>query len=215
MKYSITFWPPPNWQREGSLNPKFLAAVGAVAFFLVMLGVVGGLKADLAMAESERSSLEFKLDDIAPDVEEVRRQRGCTRFWEGALEAVEGITGNRILWSRQLEALARTIPESMVLSRINAQSSSETLPQDADSSKLERTGTRYNLQLEGEVQHARASSIIGQFSDEAQEAPGFAGLIEKIELSRESPLDFKKGPGKEFSLTVIYQIIDWEKVDNP
>lgn len=215
MRYSITFWQAPNWQREGSLNPKFLAVVGVIAFLLIALGVFGGMKADLAAAESERANYEFRLEQISADVKEIRRQRGCIQIWEEALEAVEGVTRNRILWSRQLETLGRTIPESMILSQFRAQTSSARLPQEESNSEEERYGTRYKLQLEGRVQHARASSVIGRFSAEAQITPGFAELIEKIELSRENPLDSDLGPGKEFSLTALYRIIDWEKGETP
>lgn len=197
------------------MNPNFLIASGAAVVVLVALGILGGLKADLEASRFELSKYEHQIDENKAEVEEIRRQRGCIRFWEEVLEAIEAVHRNRIVWSRQLETLALSVPEEMTLSVLSVRSADIPLPPDSGNSEVQRFGTRYEVRFQGWVEDARASSIIRRFSQGATEVPGFEGLLDGVELSSENPLGRGRGAGKEFVLTALYRTIDWQKGENP
>ncbi len=197
------------------MNPNFLIASGVAVVVLIALGVLGGLKADLESSRFELSKYEHRIDQDKPEVDEIRRQRACIRFWEEVLEAVEAVHRNRIVWSRQLETLALSVPEKMTLSVLSVRNVDIPLPPTSGNSNVQRFGTRYEVRFQGWVEDASASSIIRRFSQGATEVPGFAGLLEGVELSSENPLGRGRGAGKEFVLTALYRTIDWQKGENP
>lgn len=211
MRYAITFWTQPDWQKESSVNPNFLIGAGAVAVLLIALGILGSLMAELESTRTELSRTEHKLEQSKGDVEEIRRQRACTRFWREALNTMNGIHRNRILWSRQLETLAFSVPESMTLAVLSVRALDDLVPTDNPDDTVRWYGTRYEVRFQGRVEDERASAIIRRFSQELPTVPGFRGLVEGVELSSESPLRQEVGPGKEFVLTSTYRLIDWRE----
>lgn len=194
------------------MNPNFIIASSIAVVVLIALGVLGGLKADLETSRFELSKYEHLIEQNKGEVKEIRRQRACVRFWGDTLTAVKNVHRNRILWSCQLEALALSVPDEMVLSILGVRTVDAALPQPAgEETRGQRFGTRYEVRFQGRVEDRRASSIIRSFSQQAPEVPGFAGRLEGIELSSESPLLGEAGPGKEFVLTALYKVIDWQK----
>lgn len=213
MRYDVSFWQSPDWQRESSMNPTFLVFIGLVGLTLVVLAVVGGLKSKLQAVKTEMTRLEIKGDESAGAIAEIQRQKACIRRWSEALKSLENINRNRLLWSRQLESFALSIPEDMRLSVLTIRNVEVPLEPEEGSTAgkaATRYGTQYEMAFQGQVLGEQAGAIIRAFSRDIREAPGLGMYLERIRLSGETPLGDQEVAGKSFVLNGWYRPLDWQ-----
>lgn len=215
MRYVITFWAPPNWQRESSINPNFLVGIAALAFLLLGVAILAILNTNLENQIGKQLKLERALEEDETAVSEVRRQLACLRFWKHATTRLETFHKQRILWSRQLETLALTVPETMTLTMLSSRGTQQPLPARGESQRIIYFGLQYMVRFQGEVIGEDAGAIIRHFSQQFASVPGFKGVLEKVELREQVPLSNETIPGKQFRLRAWYRTIDWRGEGRP
>ncbi len=119
MEYNINFWHPPNWQRESSINPKFVMVVIISIFLILSFSLYSIIENQRNSSAKELAILQEQVEQLKPQVEHLEHLKRETDRWTGMLNKLNEKSKHRIFWSRQLEALQQLTPDSITLGNLN------------------------------------------------------------------------------------------------
>ena len=215
MEYDLSFWELPDWRRESSVNPKFLAVAGACMVLLVLLGLASWAWRSVEAQKKLRKTMESDIKKIAGAANRVKLLRSRTMKWDGILKKLDGKARARIVWCKQLAALQSVIPESVTLERLQLSSQPvEVSEQPKDPKKKPRKVKMLEWRLILTV-IARGDSI-GQVSEELPGRlathPDITPILETAELrGKVIPVPAKAGQtaGKKFTIECKYKPVRW------
>ncbi len=224
MRYDLNFWPEVDWKREGSLDPRFVVGV---AFCLVLLGVAGFWSVRhraYQNAVAQLAELQAKNEKIDKAAQEVTRQQQCVEYWKNILGRVDGKTSIRMPISRQLAAVAASMPDSLVLTSLSFRSQysrldiNKVLNGTAGAKEKLATFLQYDCRIEGMAYGEQAETTVSklsrtlQWEDKTGEiAPWLAtAQLTKIEAGDQGAPDGRVQPAsRRFALSLQYKPLDW------
>lgn len=122
MQYDLSFWNLPDWERESSIDPKFLAGIAAALLLLLMLATFSWSLRGLQSRRVELGTVTAQNRKVIDKAAEVQRQMACTRRWEELLGQLDSKGRTRVVWCRQLASLTGLVPDSMVLHEVTLRS---------------------------------------------------------------------------------------------
>ena len=228
MRYDLNFWPELDWRRESSIDPRFLAAVGASAVMLAVFAAWSFLYSSLQAARNERARTIAANEKIKGIAVEVTRKNEMIRYWQGIEARLQRKPKVRMPWSRQLAALTEVVPDSVIISSVTVRSNPVKVDvPDVISPKpgvaaapaarrlpgRAKTGLRlqYDLTLTGAAVGDSADDVVSRFSREIPQHSEIGPWLESVELTSLQPdmNAFAHQPGKKFSIVCRYKPLDW------
>jgi Tfp pilus assembly protein PilN len=223
MRYDLNFWPEVDWKREGSLDPRFLMAV---VLCLLLMGIGGFWSIryhEVQVQISQLAELKGKNERIVKDAQEVTRQKECLDYWNGILGRVNGRTAMRMPLSRQLAAVAASIPDSVVLTSLSFHSqylrldSNKLLTGTAGAKEKPATFLQYDCRIDGMAYGDQAEATVTrlsrslQWEDKTGEiAPWLSSAqLAKIEAVESTAEGRPQAASRRFALSLQYKPLDW------
>ena len=214
MHHDLNFWSEPNWRRESTINPVFLMviifglfAVAGFAVTTVVLSGRGAVKEQLAELQAQNAEIEQK-------AEVLRRYQTRMKTWQEYIALLEHLRAQRVLWSRQLEALQALVPETMTLRTLNLKGDRLTVELEEDEpppkGKKKEPKTqmqmRYVLNISGIAEGARAQEIITEFSRQLSRDPVISRRLQSRELKNISGNVSREGKSVHtFTIVCTYE----------
>ncbi len=230
--YDVSFWEPPDWRKESSFDPLFLAVVGASLVLLAMLAWFSWNFQTRLTLKGRILTMTAANDRIAKQADRVRAMRRELETWKRTAAALEWKHRARILWCRQLAAFQRTVPDAILLSNFNYTSRVESVPITAlgvgNGSAAEKAGSNRKSRrkpqlvpvitgqviLSGIGFGRDAAEAINRFSRSLQLDSELKNWISKAEILDVGPAQtsgmLEGGDGaKAFTLECDYKPIRW------
>ncbi len=205
MAHNLTFWSPPDWRRESTVSPVFVAVV-VLSLFLV------GTLAYASFVFTSKLSRQFELDqitaqngEIAAQAGEVMEQQQKTKSWQDKVKLLRQESQLRVLWSRQLEALQELVPSNVTFSQMALRSEEMriTLPtRGPGGEKMEEIKTRYILTITGVAFGDNQQKSITDFAEKLPQHPEIGRYVQNRELRNISAGDAEDGT--RFTLVCTY-----------
>jgi hypothetical protein len=228
MRYDLSFWPELDWRRESSIDPRFLAAVGASTVALAIFAAWSFLYSSLQAARNERSRTVAANEKIKSLAMEVAQKNEMIRHWQGIDARLQRKPKVRMPWSRQLAALTEVVPDTVIISSVSVRSNPVKVevsdapavkPGAGAASGSRRLPVRpktvlrlqYDLTLTGVAVGDSADDVVSRFSREIPQHPEIGSWLESVELTSLQPdaNAFAHQPGKKFSIVCRYKPLDW------
>ncbi len=217
MLYDLNFWQTPDWRRESSLDPRFLAVVLCCLVLVGLLGLLSWRYRQFVTLGAQIAVIQAKCDKVESTAAEVNRQRACIRNWQRVLRGLDHKRRVRLLWCRQLAALQRLIPDSLIFSSVGFSSQqTEIVPENAKKDKSGRPKRIPvivgELTLRGIALGPTASEDIAWLSRNIERDPILGPLLESARLDTVASAtdDLKTGAvQKSFTIFCTYKPIRW------
>ena len=227
MEYDLSFWELPDWRRESSVNPKFLAAAGVCVALLAVFGCVSWAFRSVHAQKRLRDKVAADVKKIAGDAARVQLLRTRVMRWETILKKLDAKARARIVWCNQFAALQSVIPESVTLQRLQLSSQPvevEEKPKDppkpagaASSSSHRPPKTRkvrmleWRLTLTGVARGDNADQVSEELSQRLATHPDIAPKLESAKLGKVFSVPAKDGQtaGKQFTINCKYKPVRW------
>lgn len=172
MRHDLSFIDQPDWRRESTVSPTFLAAI---IFCLFLAAGIGGV----FYAYSEKLGRSYRLsavrssnDAIAERAGQIAQYNEQLAVWEQNLAAVQELRDQRLLWSRQLHSLWNMVPDDIILTQLSITAHAvRDAPAgagrrgDAASQAPPRERLQYTMTITGVARGERAQEVITGFAD--------------------------------------------------
>jgi type II secretory pathway pseudopilin PulG len=206
VQYDLSFWECPNWKREGSISPTFLALVGACLMAILAVAILSWSFLRLQGTRENLSRIQAQNSEAAAATAEIKRQQDCVRLWDKALAELDKEARSRITFCRQLAALQSIVPDDIVLGRLSVTSTEARVRKEKggkDEGFVEVTELRYGLGISGSAYGDQAEQLITALSREMATHPELARELETVQLTSVTPLTRQRSdapPGKAFSI---------------
>ena len=185
MVHDLSFWSEPDWRRESTLSPVFVMAV-----FLCLIALAG--IAYTSVVFSGKISRTYALGKLEAGNERIKRQafkvkaaRAELAMWRENRAALTELEAERVIWSRQLDALRRIIPDPVTLKliacRLERVSVAAATP---DTPPVPQR--RYVVTMNGVAQGKEAYRAIPAFADRLQRDPEIGPYLYRATLKNMS-----------------------------
>ena len=224
MQIELNFWNEPDWKRESTINPRFLAVAGLFFVIVILLGLFSWAWSMKQVREDTLNQLRLVNQQHMGAIREIERQQECIRFWRKVRRNLEVRGDKRIVWSQQLAALQRRVPERILLSKLHLRSSRREAVDDQSRQASRSSGetpaptrpiyeTRYQLTIRGRAYAENADKVIREFSRSLPRDPVLGAAVETVQLTDvavESTAEETDVPVKKFTIVCRYKPIRWK-----
>jgi hypothetical protein len=232
MPYNLSFWSTPDWRRESSTDPKFLAAMGAALVVLAGLTALSWGYQGLQGKRRELATVTAQNKKIIEKAQDIERQIACSRRWQEILGKLECKGRARILCCRQLAALQALVPEAMVLQEVSFRSqrtemvtpvkpAAEALPEKEGESSSKRRAAppkvtktpiiQCEMTVKGVVRGNEAEKTVTGFSRALERDAEIGPTLDYVKLRSVTPElgAEEKVPGKQFVILCRFKPVRW------
>lgn len=226
MRYNLDFWPPIDWRRESSIDPRFLIAAAVCILAIGALAYVSICYTAVQSSKTELARLTGEITRTQDEANEVKRQQECDKYWQDLKAKIVGKELGRMPVSTILSMTEPDIPDTVTLNRLSVRSlyPKVELP-DLNPPKKTTTSTtkaplkpktvmklQYELVLSGVAYGDTAEDVISRFS-RIHENPKahLAPLLESATLSSMEPYEspIKGVFGKKFTIVCKLKPLEW------
>ena len=139
MLYNLNFIETPDWEREGAIDPKFLAVVAGALLVLAALAFVSARFVSLQQARQQNSRLQRQKEELRSGAEEVRRQQACLERWQDILDELRRKADVRLVFSRQLHAVQSLVPDAITLEKLSVKCRQIEIIEEAPAASAKRS----------------------------------------------------------------------------
>jgi Tfp pilus assembly protein PilN len=210
MEHNLSFWREPDWRRESTVSPIFLAIIVLSMFVLVALAFTSYVFSSRLGTKSEYDRLINENAKIAARAKVVQDYKTRIAQWQSYLDELDARERNRIVWSRQFEALQSLVPNEIVLSQLALRSTrvkeDPTTAGGVPAAGAEpKVVTRYTLTILGVAYGDNVQGIISRFAESLAQQPEIGRYLENRELR-----DIRGGDaetGTTFTIVCTYKPI--------
>lgn len=218
-QYDLNFWPETDWERESSIDPRFLLAAFFCLQLLAIFGIYSYYSFRLGALKNELAGIEIADKAIVNNANAVKEKMACLQYWQEIEAKTRHKAESRMPLSAQLEAWALSTPPAVVLSAIDIRSQMAMV--EADTAKAAGKGRgggkakvsrlQYAVTFQGVASGDNADDVISRLSRELPRHPGIAPWVDNVQLVSAQPEAVGPGktPAKRFTLSAVYKPLEW------
>jgi hypothetical protein len=210
MEHNLSFWSEPDWRRESTVSPIFLAVIILSMFLLVALAFTSYVFSSRLATKSDYDRLVSENNKIVAQARVIKGYKSRIKQWQVYLDELDEREKKTIVWCRQFEALQTLVPNQIVLSQLALRS--ERIKEDPviagqvpTAGVVPKVKTRYTLTILGVAYGENAQRVISQFSESLTRQPEIDRYLENRELR-----DIRGGDpktGTTFTIVCTYKPI--------
>lgn len=201
MRFDLSFWDEPNWTRESTLSPFFIMTAIAATFLVAGIALAAGAARELSVSRAQLEALNQQNNGLKASAAKAAKMKAQIDRWDKVLKTFDGLATKNLLWSCQLEALQKSVPDDVTLETMTVSGSRKGDTTD-NTGKLTLPAWQYSLVMTCLAVGENPQESINTFLDNLSHDPLLSTLMTP-EL-RETVT--RADGSKKFKLICTYQL---------